>query len=236
MIILYLGFWRIFQAHWQNFILLIKNVCFSFAFWCVGIKMTLIIGIDPGSRKTGYGIIRATGDVLEYVDAGTIHTSSNEMPTRIAEIFAGVSAIVAHHQKYDNSPMHAAIEQVFMASNPDSALKLGQARGAAIAGLTAQGLSVSEYTARQIKQAVCGYGAGDKEQITAMVCRLLNLTVVPQADAGDGLACAICHAFSHHSTTKLLGNSALIGRSTNKKKGRWRLDESDLLTLKQKIR
>ncbi len=127
--------------------------------------------------------------------------------------------------------MMAAIEEVFMATNPDSALKLGQARGAAIASLTACGLEVSEYTARQIKQAVCGYGAAGKEQVTAMVCRLLELSVVPQADAADGLACAICHAHSSHSIQKLLGGAS--GRSSSKKKGRWRLSEEDLLHLKR---
>lgn len=194
--------------------------------------MTLIIGIDPGSRKTGYGVVRTMGDKLMFVDSGTIHTDSTDMPTRIAKIFAGISRIVAHHQKYSDSPMHAAIEQVFMATNPDSALKLGQARGAAIAALTAQGLMVSEYTARQIKQAVCGYGAADKEQVSAMVCRILDLEFVPQADAGDGLACAICHAHSSHSMHKLLGNSALMGRASSKKKGRWRLSEEELLAHK----
>lgn len=196
--------------------------------------MTLIIGIDPGSRQTGYGIIQAKGDTLTFVDAGTIHTGAGEMPERIGNIFAGIVRIVAHHQQYHDEPMSAAIEQVFMATNPDSALKLGQARGAAIAALTAQHLTVSEYTARQIKQAVCGYGAADKDQVTAMVCRLLNLSVTPQADAADGLACAICHAHSLHSANKLLGNTALIGRSANKKKGRWRLSETDFLTLKSK--
>lgn len=194
--------------------------------------MSLIIGIDPGSRMTGYGIIKTYGERLEFLDAGTIHTGNGEMPERIGNIFAGVSRIVAHYQKYESVPMYAAIEQVFMATNPDSALKLGQARGAAIAALTAQGLVVSEYTARQIKQAVCGYGAASKEQISQMVCRLLDLSVTPQADAADGLACAICHAHSHHAINKLLGNTAL-SRSTNKKKGRWRLDEADLLALKQ---
>lgn len=196
--------------------------------------MTLIIGIDPGSRQTGYGIIRANGDKLTFVDAGTIHTGTGEIPARIGNIFSGIVRIVTHYQKFFDEPMSAAIEQVFMATNPDSALKLGQARGAAIAALTAQQLPVSEYTARQIKQAVCGYGAADKEQVTAMVCRLLALEVTPQADASDGLACAICHAHSVHSANKLLGNTALVGRSTTKKKGRWRLNETDLLTLKQK--
>lgn len=194
--------------------------------------MTLIIGIDPGSRMTGYGVVSMVGDKVSFVDAGIIHTNSSDMPVRIQKIFAGISRIVAYHQKYHDRPMHAAIEQVFMATNPDSALKLGQARGAAIAALTAQGLVVSEYTARQIKQAVCGYGAADKEQVSAMVCRILGLEFVPQADAADGLACAICHAHSSHSMHKLLGNSALTGRSSSKKKGRWRLSEEDLLTQK----
>lgn len=194
--------------------------------------MTLIIGIDPGSRMTGYGIISSHADKLTFLDAGTIRTDGSDMPTRISQIFSGISRIVEHYQKYTNQPMHAAIEQVFMATNPDSALKLGQARGAAIAALTAMNLSVSEYTARQIKQAVCGYGAADKEQVSAMVCRILSLEIVPQADAADGLACAICHAHSSHSMHKLLGNTALLGRSTSKKKGRWRLSEEDLLHIR----
>ncbi len=194
--------------------------------------MAIIIGIDPGSRMTGYGIVSSVGDKLTFLDAGTIRTNSTEMPERIGQIFSGVSRIVKHYQKYSDMPMYAAVEQVFMATNPDSALKLGQARGAAIAALTALDLSVSEYTARQIKQAVCGYGAADKEQVTAMVCRILALDVIPQADAADGLACAICHAHSSHSMTKLLGKSALLSRATSKKKGRWRLSDEDLLRLK----
>ena len=95
--------------------------------------MTLIIGIDPGSRMTGYGIISTDNDKLSFLDAGTIRTNSTDITERIAQIFAGVSRIVTHYQKYSDKPMQAAIEQVFMASNPDSALKLGQARGAAIA-------------------------------------------------------------------------------------------------------
>ena len=196
--------------------------------------MTLIIGIDPGSRMTGYGIISTYNDKLSFLDAGTSRTNSTDITERIAQIFAGVSRIVTHYQKYSDKPMQAAIEQVFMASNPDSALKLGQARGAAIAALTALDLQVSEYTARQIKQAVCGYGAADKEQVTAMVCRILSLEVIPQADAADGLACAICHAHASHSMNKLLGAAALGSRTSSKKKGRWRLHEEDLLKLKQR--
>lgn len=193
--------------------------------------MTLIIGIDPGSRMTGYGIIHNDNGKLRYINAGTILTNSNDMPTRIGQIFAGISRIVHHHQKYHDSPIMAAVEQVFMASNPDSALKLGQARGAAIAALTACNVTVFEYTARQIKQAVCGYGAADKAQVTAMVARLLNLDFVPQADAADGLACAICHAHTNHAMTKIMGKSLLY--STTKKKGRFRLSEEELLNFKK---
>lgn len=188
----------------------------------------LIVGIDPGSRLTGYGIIKTQGDKLIFVDAGVIKTFGSTMPERIGQIFAGIQSIVTHHQKYSTLPMTGAIEEVFMAQNPDSALKLGQARGAAIAALGACGLEVSEYTARQIKQAVCGYGAADKEQVTQMVCRLLALSVVPKADAADGLACAICHAHASHSLYKILGSSA---SKTTKKKGRWRLSEEDLKKL-----
>lgn len=197
-----------FQGFGRNFIQIFGNI------------MTLIIGIDPGSRMTGYGVIHAVNDRLTFLDAGTIRTNSTSMPERISQIFEGIARVVKYYQKYYDEPTHSAIEQVFMANNPDSALKLGQARGAAIASLTAQGLTVSEYTARQIKQAVCGYGAADKEQVTAMVCRILALDVIPQADASDGLACAICHAHSSHSMHKLLGNTALKGHATSKKKGR----------------
>lgn len=150
------------------------------------------------------------------------------MPERLKRIFNGLTRITEHHLKYADEPIYTAIEQVFMAENPDSALKLGQARGAAIAAMVALDLEVSEYTARQIKQAVCGYGAAAKEQVQEMVCRILKLDVVPQQDAADGLACAICHAHSSHSMTKLLLNSGMSGRGATKKKGRWRLTEEDL--------
>lgn len=190
--------------------------------------MTILIGIDPGSRMTGYGIVQQTGDKLTFLDAGTIRTEVTDMPERLKRIFAGITRIVKHYQTYHNEPMVGAIEQVFMASNPDSALKLGQARGAAIAALVSLDLEVHEYTARQIKQAVCGYGAADKDQVGAMVVKLLNLPILPQADAADGLACAICHAHNNHSLTKLMAGAGLRGTSHSKKKGRWRLTEDDL--------
>ena len=168
--------------------------------------MTLIIGIDPGSRLTGYGIVEKDGAKLRFVDAGTIRTESQEMPERLKRIFAGIDRIVKFYQ-----PNEAAVEQVFMAQNPDSALKLGQARGAAIAALVNLDLPVSEYTARQIKQSVVGYGAADKEQVQIMVMKLLQLSIKPQADAADALATAICHAHASGSLNKMAVLNALGG-------------------------
>lgn len=168
--------------------------------------MSLIIGIDPGSRLTGYGIIQKEGQKLIFVDAGTIRTETPDMPERLKRIFAGIDRIVKFH-----GPTEASVEQVFMAVNPDSALKLGQARGAAIAALVNLDLKVAEYSARQIKQSVVGYGAADKEQVQMMVMRILNLSIKPQADAADALAAAICHAHASGSMTKMAVLNALGG-------------------------
>jgi crossover junction endodeoxyribonuclease RuvC len=168
--------------------------------------MSLIIGIDPGSRLTGYGIIQKEGSKLTFVDAGTIRTETAEMPERLKRIFAGVERIVKFY-----GPTEAAVEQVFMAQNPDSALKLGQARGAAIAALVNLDLQVAEYTARQIKQSVVGYGAAEKEQVQNMVMRILNLSIKPQQDAADALAAAICHAHASGSMSKMAVLNALGG-------------------------
>lgn len=177
--------------------------------------MSLIIGIDPGSRLTGYGIIRREGSQLHFVDAGTIRTEVADMPERLKRIFDGLHRIIEFHQ-----PDQSAIEQVFMSNNADSALKLGQARGAAITALTFHNLSVAEYTARQIKLAVVGYGAADKTQVQDMVFRLLHLKIMPQADAADALATAICHAHAGSTMDKLL-----LSRSggMSRGRGRWRL-------------
>lgn len=176
--------------------------------------MPLIIGIDPGSRLTGYGIIEKEGQQLHFVDAGTIRTETMDMPERLKRIFDGLSRIIDFHQ-----PTESAIEQVFMAQNPDSALKLGQARGAAITALVNMNLSVAEYTARQIKQSVVGYGAAEKEQVQMMVMRLLNLTIQPQADAADALACAICHAHTSGSLNRLAVMNALGGMARGRSRG-----------------
>lgn len=195
--------------------------------------MTYIVGIDPGSRKTGYGIIKQEKNRMIFVDAGVIYTKVSDMPSRIACIFQTLHEILCQHQ-LTHQNAKAAIEQVFVAKNPDSALKLGQARGAAIAALTLQNLPVCEYSARQIKQAVSGYGAADKAQVSKMVQLLLSLDFVPKEDAADALACAICHAYDMHSSQPDKTNSVnsmLKDLKSNKKtKGR-RLSEADLLQI-----
>ena len=151
--------------------------------------MALILGIDPGSRITGYGVINVAAGRREYVASGCIRISGDHLPDRLQQIFEGVTEIITLH-----SPQEMAIEQVFMARNADSALKLGQARGAAIVAAVAQSLPVSEYAARAVKQAVVGKGSADKVQVQHMVRSILKLPGLPQADAADALAIALCHA------------------------------------------
>ncbi|MCB1663059.1 MAG: crossover junction endodeoxyribonuclease RuvC [Pseudomonadales bacterium] len=166
--------------------------------------MSLIIGIDPGSRITGYGIVNWNGNQCEYVDSGCIRVKSEELPDRLCEIYQGIDRLIVSY-----SPQEMAIEKVFMARNPDSALKLGQARGVAIVAGANQGLPVAEYSARQIKQAVVGKGAADKSQVQHMVCVLLNLSKSPQADAADALAIAVCHAHTRQSLVRMAGVGAV---------------------------
>lgn len=148
-----------------------------------------LLGIDPGLRITGYGVIDKVGQQLTYVASGVIRTETGELPGRIKIIFEGVSEVLEQFR-----PDVSAIEKVFVNVNPQSTLLLGQARGAAIAALTASGQPVFEYTALQVKQAVVGNGHAEKEQVMNMVKRLLNLPTEPRADSADALACAICHA------------------------------------------
>lgn len=151
--------------------------------------MAIILGIDPGSRLTGYGVIRQTGRQLTYLGSGCIRTAVDDLPSRLKYVYAGVHEIILQFQ-----PDMFAIEKVFMAHNADSALKLGQARGAAIVAAVNQGLPVFEYAARLVKQSVVGTGAADKKQVQHMVKLLLKLPASPQADAADALAIAITHA------------------------------------------
>ncbi len=159
--------------------------------------MAIILGIDPGSRVTGYGVIRQTGRHLEYLGSGAIRTKVDDLPTRLKYIYAGVSEIIIQFQ-----PEMFVIEQVFMSKNADSALKLGQARGTAIVAAVNHDLPVFEYAARLVKQTVVGKGSADKVQVQDMVTRILKLSATPQADAADALAIAITHAHSiQHSLT-----------------------------------
>ncbi len=173
--------------------------------------MTIIIGIDPGSRHTGYGVIHVEGNESFHITSGCIHLNSKEHPERLQEIFSGLQVIIKQFQ-----PHEAAIEKIFMHDNPSSALKLGQARGAAIVALT---IPVAEYSARQVKQSVVGYGAAKKEQVQHMVGRLLNLTQKLQADEADALAIALCHAHSRFSLNKIGSVKRPAKRS---KKNSWR--------------
>ena len=152
----------------------------------------IILGIDPGSRKTGYGLISKQGNRLIHIDNGAIFTkASADFPQRLEQIFTGLSAVIAQYQ-----PQAVAVENVFLAKNAMSALKLGQARGAAIVAAVNVGLPVHEYTAMQVKQAVVGTGRAEKVQVQQMIKALLNLPEVAQEDASDALAVAICHAHS----------------------------------------
>ncbi|WP_293006014.1 crossover junction endodeoxyribonuclease RuvC [Nitrosomonas sp.] len=148
-----------------------------------------ILGIDPGLRITGFGVIDKNGSDLTYVSSGSIKTSEGELPFRLKLILDNLAEIIALYR-----PQHVSIEQVFVNINPRSTLLLGQARGAAICAAVINNLMVAEYTALQVKQAVVGNGHAKKDQVQEMVVRLLKLTGSPGADAADALACAICHA------------------------------------------
>lgn len=152
--------------------------------------MPLILGIDPGSRKTGYGLIDFSRGRHEYVSSGVIRVNTEyDLPDRLKVIFNSVCEIIESY-----CPQEVAIEQVFMAKNASSALKLGQARGAAIAAAVGRDLPVAEYETRKVKQSIVGTGAADKFQVQHMVRTLLRLPSTPQEDAADALAVALCHA------------------------------------------
>ena len=166
--------------------------------------MVSILGIDPGSRCTGYGIIHdgVKGPVL--VTYGTIRTDGVNLPERLHQIYEGIYRVAREFR-----PTEAAIEEVFMSKNADSALKLGQARGAAICAVMNAGLGVHEYAARQVKQAMVGKGSAEKSQVQHMVRYLLGIKEVLPADAGDALGIAMCHI--HHRQTRLRLGGQLTG-------------------------
>jgi crossover junction endodeoxyribonuclease RuvC len=152
-----------------------------------------VLGIDPGSRVTGFGVVQVLRNGrIEYIASGCVRVPQGELADRLKTVYDGVTEIIKTYQ-----PTMLAIEKVFMAKNADSALKLGQARGAAILAGANQMLDIAEYTALQIKRAAVGKGHAGKQQVQHMVKALLGLSDTPQADAADALACAICHA--HHA-------------------------------------
>ena len=175
-----------------------------------------ILGIDPGLRTTGFGIIEKQGNKLGYIASGTIKTPDADLPQRLKTILAGVSEIIRTY-----SPDCAAIEKVFVNVNPQSTLLLGQARGAAICALVHADLMVAEYTALQIKKAVVGHGQAQKQQMQDMVQRLLLLSGVPGKDAADALGVAICHAHSGEALSALgMVAPALAKKGLRLKRGR----------------
>ena len=170
--------------------------------------MIRVIGIDPGSRITGYGVVDTDGFRHKYVASGYIQIKADTLAEKLGIIFSEVGDIVSTWK-----PESLAIEQVFVKHNVDSALKLGQARGAAICAAVQAQLPVGEYTPRAIKKAVAGNGAADKQQIQQMIQRLLGLEELPQSDEADALAIAICHA--HHIKVRS------AGITSGTRRGRW---------------
>ena len=168
-------------------------------------KPIRILGIDPGSRITGFGVIDWHGREPVYVASGCIKTLPNdELAGRIGMIVRGIGDLVAEYR-----PNQAAVEQVFVNVNPAATLMLGQARGAAVAALVLRDVPVYEYTALQVKQSVVGQGKAAKEQVQHMVVQMLGLSGTPQADAADGLAVAITHALRSQGLARQLGGLSI---------------------------
>ena len=183
-----------------------------------------ILGIDPGLRTTGFGLVDVDGSALTYVASGTISTKQiekDQLPVRLKVLFDGIREVVARYQ-----PDAASVEIVFVNVNPQSTLLLGQARGAAVTALVSSDLPVAEYTALQMKQAVVGYGRADKTQIQEMVKRLLNLPGLPGPDAADALGLAITHAHAAHSMARLAQAKGLGGAQNQTQKAAYKAGRS----------
>jgi len=166
---------------------------------------TLILGIDPGLRVTGYGVIASSGDAIEVVDFGCLAVNPRlTMPERLATLFEALREVIARH-----APSEVAIEQPFVAANPHSALAIGEARALAVLAAGLAGLPVQQYSPAEVKRAVTGYGRGPKEQVQEMVRLQLGLRDLPEPfDAADALAVALCH-LSHTRSRRLLERSVL---------------------------
>jgi crossover junction endodeoxyribonuclease RuvC len=162
--------------------------------------MAIILGIDPGSRVTGYGVIRSYGNRLEFLDCGVVRAEMKSHAERLKKIFDGITQVVEKH-----SPTEVAIEEVFVGRNASSALKLGQARGAAMTACLQYDICMAEYSARSVKSAVTGSGGAEKQQVQHMVRAILNFTGDLIEDAADGLAIAVCHANTSENLIRLTG-------------------------------
>lgn len=166
--------------------------------------MVRVLGIDPGSNITGYGLVDVEGQRNTYVASGCLRLKGDDLGEKLAMIYRELGDIIVEH-----APNELAVERVFMSRNADSALKLGQARGAAICAGVTRGLPLFEYTPRAIKQAVVGKGGAGKDQVQHMVTVLLNLDKSPQADAADALAVALCHGHTRMTQAYLAGRVAV---------------------------
>jgi crossover junction endodeoxyribonuclease RuvC len=162
--------------------------------------LAIILGIDPGSRKCGYGLVSSVGNRLQYLGCGVIRLEHLEFPQRLQTIFDTLTEIINEYQ-----PQIAAIEEVFVGKSAGSALKLGQARGAAMVACTSQKLEIHAYATRKIKQAVVGSGTAEKAQMQHMIKVLLNLSETPGEDAADALSVALCHANTQHTLVRMAG-------------------------------
>ena len=162
--------------------------------------MAIILGIDPGSRVTGYGVIRSHGNRLEFLDCGVVRVEMKSHAERLQTIFKGISQVVEKHK-----PTEVAIEEVFVGRNASSALKLGQARGAAIVACLQYDIYMAEYSARSVKSSVTGSGSAEKQQVQHMVRAILSFTGELTEDAADGLAIAVCHANTSKNLIRLAG-------------------------------
>lgn len=174
-------------------------------------QLTRVLGIDPGSTVTGYGVIDSDGARSVYVAHGHIRAKGETFADRLGHIHEAIGDVIDQYH-----PTSAGIEQVFVSNNPMSALKLGQARGAAVTAMVIRGLSVAEYSPRTIKQVVTGSGAADKKSVNTMIKSQLDIQRTLQADAADGLAIALCHAHS------ALGATRALLPTTTKKRSRGR--------------
>lgn len=176
-----------------------------------------ILGIDPGLRTTGFGVIDVSGSTLSYVASGTISTgkiAQGDLPARLKVLYDGIREVVERYQ-----PAQAAVEIVFVNVNPQSTLLLGQARGACVTALVSTGLPVAEYTALQMKQAVVGHGRAQKAQVQEMVKRLLKLPGLPGPDAADALGLAITQAHAGAALDRMARATELTRKTSGMYRG-----------------